>query len=277
MLFLCRVGARPPQTFRNGNSAQRGSFGPDICADIRPKTSVRPSKSWKELRSKNFRADFLSLNFREHVQVSLRTVCSAVVSQTTDLLRLGFQHRTHKPQFSLVFWVYTAVFGLLPGHNFFQRRLSLSWVSAPAPYNNPIVTEVSASVLQCYSPLLRLRIGGQVEFALKVRDPCKVLLTDRNLSSAELQSGNQPQHWINYLDARMCEFLSSAGLGFGNLIGHHIGRVQFLSAPALHRNRSPSYRMEKQGRPRTQWISKQTRLWHPRQPSLRHLMATTRA
>ena len=32
---------------RNENSAQRGSFWPDIPADIRPKTSVRPSKSWK--------------------------------------------------------------------------------------------------------------------------------------------------------------------------------------------------------------------------------------
>ena len=28
-------------------SAQRGSFGPDIPADVRPKTSVRPSKSWQ--------------------------------------------------------------------------------------------------------------------------------------------------------------------------------------------------------------------------------------
>ena len=33
--------------FRKENSAQRGSFWPDIPADIRPKTSVRPSKSWK--------------------------------------------------------------------------------------------------------------------------------------------------------------------------------------------------------------------------------------
>ena len=33
--------------FRNEKSAQRGSFGPDIPADIRPKTSVRPSKFWK--------------------------------------------------------------------------------------------------------------------------------------------------------------------------------------------------------------------------------------
>ena len=29
-------------------SAQRRSFGPDIHADIRQKTSVRPSKSWKK-------------------------------------------------------------------------------------------------------------------------------------------------------------------------------------------------------------------------------------
>ena len=34
--------------FRNENSAQRGSFWPDIPADIRPKTSVMPSKSWKK-------------------------------------------------------------------------------------------------------------------------------------------------------------------------------------------------------------------------------------
>ena len=33
--------------FRNKKSGHRGSFGPDIPADIRPKTSVRPSKSWK--------------------------------------------------------------------------------------------------------------------------------------------------------------------------------------------------------------------------------------
>ena len=34
--------------FRNESSAQRGSFWPDIPADIRPKTSVRRSKSWKK-------------------------------------------------------------------------------------------------------------------------------------------------------------------------------------------------------------------------------------
>ena len=33
--------------FRNEKSAQRGSFRPDIPADIPPKTSVRRSKSWK--------------------------------------------------------------------------------------------------------------------------------------------------------------------------------------------------------------------------------------
>ena len=63
---------------RNEKSAQRGSVGPDIPADIRPKTSVRPSKSWKnkhfgdghpartsmkklrseKLRSEKLRADF---------------------------------------------------------------------------------------------------------------------------------------------------------------------------------------------------------------------------
>ena len=40
--------------FRNEKSAQRGSFGTDIPADIRPKTSVRPSKSWK---NKHFGTD----------------------------------------------------------------------------------------------------------------------------------------------------------------------------------------------------------------------------
>ena len=45
------VGAKK---FRNKNSAQRGSFWPDIPADIRPKTSVRPSKSWK---NKHFGTD----------------------------------------------------------------------------------------------------------------------------------------------------------------------------------------------------------------------------
>ena len=39
--------------FRNENSAQRGSFGPDIPADIPPKTSVRPSKSWKKQAFRN--------------------------------------------------------------------------------------------------------------------------------------------------------------------------------------------------------------------------------
>ena len=58
---------------RNENSAQRGSFGPDIPADVPPKTSVRPSKilenqafrnghptrtSMKKLRSEKLRADF---------------------------------------------------------------------------------------------------------------------------------------------------------------------------------------------------------------------------
>ena len=32
---------------RNEKPAQRGSFRPDVPADIGPKTSVRPSKSWK--------------------------------------------------------------------------------------------------------------------------------------------------------------------------------------------------------------------------------------
>ena len=36
---------------RNENSAQRGSFGPDIPADFPPKTSVRPSKSGLIFRS----------------------------------------------------------------------------------------------------------------------------------------------------------------------------------------------------------------------------------
>ena len=40
--------------FRNEKSAQRGSFWPDVPADIRPKTSVRPSKSWK---NKHFGTD----------------------------------------------------------------------------------------------------------------------------------------------------------------------------------------------------------------------------
>ena len=55
--------------FRNEKSAQRGSFRTDVPADIRPKTSVRPSKSWKKnrhfgtdmprgLRSEKLRADF---------------------------------------------------------------------------------------------------------------------------------------------------------------------------------------------------------------------------
>ena len=39
---------------RNEKSAQRGSFRPDVPADIRPKTSVRPSKSWK---NKHFGTD----------------------------------------------------------------------------------------------------------------------------------------------------------------------------------------------------------------------------
>ena len=43
---------------RNENSAQRGSFWPDIPADIRPKTSVRPSKSWKiSILERTSRAD----------------------------------------------------------------------------------------------------------------------------------------------------------------------------------------------------------------------------
>ena len=34
-------------SFRNEKSSQRGSFRPDVPADIRPITLVRPSKSWK--------------------------------------------------------------------------------------------------------------------------------------------------------------------------------------------------------------------------------------
>ena len=37
-----------PVLKRNEKSAQRGSFRPDVPADIRPKTSVRPSKCWKK-------------------------------------------------------------------------------------------------------------------------------------------------------------------------------------------------------------------------------------
>ena len=70
VFVLCQKGGR------NGNSAQRGSFWPDVPADIRPKTSVRPSKCWKKqavwdgqpartsmkkLRSQKLRADFRSL------------------------------------------------------------------------------------------------------------------------------------------------------------------------------------------------------------------------
>ena len=61
-----------PLKIRNEKSAQRESFRPDVPADIRPKTSVRPSKSWKKaswhkhaprtstkkLRSEKLRADF---------------------------------------------------------------------------------------------------------------------------------------------------------------------------------------------------------------------------
>ena len=59
--------------FRNENQPKDRSFWPDVPADIRPKTSVRPSKSWKKqafwhghaartstkkLRSEKHRADF---------------------------------------------------------------------------------------------------------------------------------------------------------------------------------------------------------------------------
>ena len=68
----CTEEGRHEFQIRNGNSAQRGSFWPDIPADIRPKTSVRPPKSWKrqafwdgqpartsmeKLRSEKLRAD----------------------------------------------------------------------------------------------------------------------------------------------------------------------------------------------------------------------------
>ena len=52
LVQLPRTFHRPlfNQDFSSGTkkSAQRGSFGPDIPVDIRPKTSVRPSKSWKK-------------------------------------------------------------------------------------------------------------------------------------------------------------------------------------------------------------------------------------
>ena len=44
---------------RNEKSAQRGSFWPDVPVDIRPKTSVRPSKSWRKtsILARTCRAD----------------------------------------------------------------------------------------------------------------------------------------------------------------------------------------------------------------------------
>ena len=54
---ICGKNGRRPFRWpflRNGNSAQRGSVWPDIPADIRPKTSVRPSKSEK---NKHFGTD----------------------------------------------------------------------------------------------------------------------------------------------------------------------------------------------------------------------------
>ena len=73
MWLLRRPSVNLHILLRKENSAQRGSFWPDIPADIRPKTSVRPSKSWKnkhfgtdiprgrprkKLRSEKLRADF---------------------------------------------------------------------------------------------------------------------------------------------------------------------------------------------------------------------------
>ena len=47
---------------RNEKSAQRGSFWPDFPANIRPKTSVRVSKSWKNKQA------FLAQTCRADVQ-----------------------------------------------------------------------------------------------------------------------------------------------------------------------------------------------------------------
>ena len=52
-LFQSLPNCLSPTRVRNEISAQRGSFGPDIPADIRPETSVRAPKSWK---NKHFRA-----------------------------------------------------------------------------------------------------------------------------------------------------------------------------------------------------------------------------
>ena len=79
--FVLASGNTPPQLaepfLRNEKSAQRGSFGPGIPADIRPKTSVRHSNSWKnkhlgtdmprgcprkKLRSDKLRADISLVN-----------------------------------------------------------------------------------------------------------------------------------------------------------------------------------------------------------------------
>ena len=76
----------PEKILRNEKSAQRGSFRPDVPADIRPKTSVRPSKSWKNYHFgtdmprgrprknfglKNFGLIFRCLNTRKIPQVGI--------------------------------------------------------------------------------------------------------------------------------------------------------------------------------------------------------------
>ena len=88
-------------------SAERGILGPDIPADIRPKTSVRPSKSWKKrnkhlgtdiprghprkkLRSEKLRADFSFLLSRiNSVTISARTV--RITSQGLETGRIRFR------------------------------------------------------------------------------------------------------------------------------------------------------------------------------------------
>ena len=85
---------------RNENSAQRGSYRPDIPAEIPPKTSVRPSKPWKNVHfgtdiprgrpCKNFGLKNFGLIFRSLMYVII------LVGRVNKLKKIGACMQIHR-------------------------------------------------------------------------------------------------------------------------------------------------------------------------------------
>ena len=100
--------------FRNEKSAQRGSFRPDVPADIRPKTtSVRPSKSWENKHfgtdmprgrpRKNFGLKNFGLIFRSLWLKQNESYVPILHSRYRCLLRRIFFHSRYRSASPLLF------------------------------------------------------------------------------------------------------------------------------------------------------------------------------